>query len=196
MWESWSSRICLKFGHLDSKPQNLYLMKQGHIGWLPSSWILVPQNPPNAWQLVIFPVKSSHKHCMIYDISTQCTVLLTDSEWACLFLFSFFSLSQGKWNCQGVAAEFQHPRAKIILLWSPRTCWPFCWCDCQMGRRQKGIGLLRCTKCGNHRENGEGKRECEQSATNLLHNRKANTNCWGKVSGEWNKRDVYGLVVW
>lgn len=69
-----------------------------------------------------------------------------------------FSLSQGKWNCLGVAAEFQHPRAKIILLWSLRTCWSFCCYDSQMDERQRALDLSRCAKCGKHWEKWGKKR--------------------------------------
>ncbi len=127
--------------------------------------ILVPRNSRNTWLFLLFLVKSFHKRNMIYifySVYVATYGLLSITERACLCqipIFPFFLLSRGKWNCQGVAAEFQHPRAKIILLWSPRTCWSFCRCDCQMGRGQKGLGLLRCMKCGKHRENRRKERE-------------------------------------
>ena len=148
-------------------------------------------------------VKSFHERNVIYDVSVVFSLTIysiSECTWASVSVpdshfpsFLFFSLSRGEWNCQGVSAEFQHPRAKIILLWSPRTCWSFCWCDCQMDGRQKGLGLLRCTKCGKHRQNREERRrECEESATNLLHNRNTNTKCWAKVLEVWNKGDLHG----
>lgn len=102
-----------------------------------------------------------------------------------------FSLSQGKWNCLGVAEEFQHPRAKIILLWSLRTCWSFCCYDSQMEERQRALDLSRCAKCGKHWEKwGKKKRECVQSPLNVLHKRKANLEWWGKLL------EIKGRCAW
>lgn len=40
------------------------------------------------------------------------------------FMSFFLFFSQGEWNCQGVSAEFLHPRAKIILLWTHAHAGP------------------------------------------------------------------------
>lgn len=84
-----------------------------------------------------FPMRS-----MIHDITTaielsQYTVNDTESMSVPDFPF-FFLLSQGKWNCQGVSAEFQHPRAKIILLWAHAHAGPSVgvtakWTDAKRG---------------------------------------------------------------
>lgn len=140
----------------------------------------------------LWPVEWSYStsvaclECSVVFLLQQ-TELLKHRVHACVRCLLFpHPLSWGEWNCQGVAAEFQHPRAKIILLWSLRTCWSFCWWDCQMESRQKGLGLWRCMKCGKHREIRGGKRECrsKQAATNGLRNRK----CWGKVLDVWRTK--------
>lgn len=118
---------------------------------------------------------------MIHDITTaielsQYTVNDTESMSVPDFPFFFPSLS-GQVKLSGSICRVSAPQGKDYFIMSPRTCWSFCWCDCQMDRCQKGLGLLRCTKCGKHRENREGKRE--RSATNLLLNRKANKKCGG-----------------
>lgn len=73
---------------------------------------------------------------------------------------------------------------------SPRTCWSFCWLDCQMDGCQKGLGLSRCKKCGKHR--GLETRITGESVSNFFYcitvKRHTNERC----RSDDRERDVHG----
>lgn len=82
---------------------------------------------------------------------------LTLSERVCQSFHFFPPSFSGQVKLSGSICRVSAPEGKDYFIMSPRTCWSFCWCHCQMDRCQKGLGVLRCMKCGKHRENREGK---------------------------------------
>lgn len=76
----------------------------------------------------------------------------------CQIFPCFFPSFSGQVKLSGSICRVSAPQGKDYFIMGPRTCWSFCWCDCQMDGCQKGLGLLKCTKCGKHRENRKTER--------------------------------------
>lgn len=143
------------------------------INWAHNLFLLHFQKLINLLRsLLKLPNASSHpqvKHATRHDY-TNCSNIQHDSENMSLPDFApnlppppSKPSSQGKWNCEAVSAEFQHPRAKIILLWAHAHAGPSAgstakWTDAKRGLVSRGARSVGNT--GGWRQGAS--RKCEQ----------------------------------
>lgn len=104
------------------------------------------------------------------------------------FISHFSLFFPGQVKLSGSICRVSTPQGKYYFIMNPRTCWSFCWCDCQRDTCQKGQGLWRCLKCGKRWEKKitERNRKREQTPSVL------------RKSGAWiaSAGDVHGHVGW
>lgn len=95
--------------------------------------------------------------------------------------------SQGKWNCKRVSAEFQHPRAKIILLWAHAHAGPSAGSTAKWTDAKRGLVSRGARSVGNTGGWSRGvRRKCEQIyCVTVLGVREGYK--W-KVSERWSKK--------